>query len=528
MARQASGRRKKLEYKAAPPVQEADLATYAQDLADFHKYLHAIGKFPHEGQAEIIRAVFAEKCQVVQVQCARNAGKTDACLYIAWRYALTHPNALVLIITPTLVQGQKIYWTSKRIQTYGPRSCLVQGKTAFSETQKSVRFRNGSTIMVDGCENYEGLRGVKPHFVIYDEFQHHSPEFDSEVMQPNLSTGLVQLVAVGTPPKRKCYYTEFKNNLLHRIGEKDTSHKYIEFPIWKNPLIDKNWLKAKKAELVRQDRLNTWIREYEGRDAFDEEGAILATWNPERHVSSRETIKKQISAEPERYKFYAIFDPASASTFAVLFVAWSKYTGKVYILDEIYERVRARMTAGAIWERADNIKAQWSEPIDGWVNIYDKAALWFVQEVVSSYGEDRAINFIGAEKTFKNKSFMDATRPGETLLIELLGEPGRFKASRDCKHFLYEMNNYVRDERGRYPSDFDHLIDDLHYWVMASGFKMRRNKDEKMEYEKYMDQFRGMNAETYFAMLQKRDNPMADYEVPDAMFDNTEDFSIWN
>jgi len=530
MARKDTGKRPKLKLNANF-VHELPEAESAAAVALLHRHLVAAKRFPHEGQGQIIRAVFNDRCKMLQVQCARNAGKTDACLYLAWRWAATHPNAIVWIICPQLNQAKKIYWLSKRLQTYGPRELLHPGKNAYSNTHLAVNFANGATIMVDGCENYDSLRGVKPSFVIYDEFQNHTEEFDTEVMQPNLSSGNVVLVAVGTPPKRKCYYTIFKDNLIHKVLSRDRSCRYIEFPIWKNPLIDKKWLKSKKAELVRNKKENLWLREYEGKDAFDQEGAIIPTFDPETHLCGIKTITNIMGEERGKWKYYAVFDPASSSTFAVLFVAWNMFTGKVLFLDEIYEKQRALMTTSAIWDKAKEIKDKWMPDPGRWVNIYDCAAAWFANEVRSQYGELEAINLIPAGKYHKNVSYNDAAaRPGESLLIEMFAIPGRAKVSKHMANFVMEMANWVKDEQGRYPKNMDHLIDCMHYWVVESGYRTRKSQDEEVKFQNWVNSQQGMSLEKWYAIKRARNNPLAGFEVADDIYESADNLGdeLWN
>ncbi len=530
MARKETGKRPKLKLNTAI-VHELPEVEQAEAVALLHRHLVAAKRFPHEGQAQIIRAVFNDKVKMLQVQCARNAGKTDACLYLAWRYAATHPNAIVWIICPQLNQAKKIYWLSKRLQTYGPRALLHPGKNAYSNTNFAINFQNGAMVMVDGCENYDSLRGVKPQFVIYDEFQNHTEEFDTEVMQPNLSSGNVTLVAVGTPPKRKCYYSVFKDNLLHKVIRRDKSCRYIEFPIWKNPLIDKKWLRAKKEELVRNRKENLWLREYEGKDAFDEEGAIIPTFDPKAHLARLQTINKIIGEDAGKWKYYAAFDPASSSTFAVLFIAWNIYSGKVVFLDEIYEKQRALMTTSAIWDRARAIKEGWMPDMGRWTNIYDCAAAWFANEVRSQFGELEAVNLIPAGKYSKNVSYNEAARPGESMLIELFGLPGRAKVNDKMANFVMEMANYVRDDQGRYPKNLDHLVDCMHYWVVESGFKTRKAQDEEVKFQNWINSQQGMSLERWYAIKKAKNNPLSSYEVADDIYDSSMENAgddLWN
>lgn len=437
-------------------------------LSKLHAHLHKHKRFPHEDQSAPLRAIFAEGKKIVMGQCGRSFGKTEAILYIAWRFALMNPGSEIYIICPEIKQAKKIYWLPRRLQGYGPQEFVSEHR----DSELRTVFFNGSYIILDGCENYDSLRGIKPDLVIYDEFQHHNAMFDEEVMQPNLGSGKVALVVMGTPPRADCYYVKFRDALLYNLKEGDDELFYIELPTACNPTQKKDWLSKKKAELIRKDKYNVWLREYEGKLVFDTDNAIIKFFRPEKHVFSDPYLKKLLQPDRHKMQWWELYDPGTATVFGTLFIGLNPYTSQVFIMDEIYATDQAEMTASAIWEKAQKKKEELCDRESRWTGIYDEAATWFMNEVQRRYGA--ALMPTRKQRAVKEES---EGRPGESLLNSLLLADRKFFVSNKCEKFIWEVMNYVRDEKGQYPRKNDHLVDLLFYWINDSGYEL----DEAVE-----------------------------------------------
>lgn len=450
--------------------EQAALNYEYQVISELHDHLHRVNRFPHEGQFPVLQALFDQRKKVIMGQCGRSHGKTEEILYITWRYALTHPGAEIYIICPEVKQAKKIYWFPKRLQTYGPSKFIKDTR----ESENRIVFFNDAYIIIDGCENYEALRGIKPKFVVYDEFQHHSKEFDEEVMQPNLATGDVSLVVMGTPPKRQCYYVEFREKILDHIKNGNPKYFYVELPTSANPLQDRDWLAEKKQELVKQGKLNVWLREYEGKLVFDVDGAIFPQFRsqgPKAHVYSHKFLMNLIKNDRKKLEWYAIYDPGTTTCFAVLFAAINRYTAQVYILDEIYEQRKEETLASKIWPRSEKIKEDLYDELDDWLNYYDEAAPSFALDV-----QDRFSVAISKTQKIRRRTHTD-TRPGEDL-IKMLFDENRIFISERCEKWIWEVENYVMVD-GKYPKYNDHLIDCSHYLVLESRLSLNEAPDEE-------------------------------------------------
>ncbi len=412
----------------------------------------------HAGQIKVAKALFNNNKRITQCQWGRSAGKTFTACFIAWVYALLNDNVQVYIVCPQRKQGKDIYWASNRIQQFGPQEFVDQHK----ESELRVIFKNGSVITIEGCENYESLRGIKPHLVIYDEFQHHSREFDMEVMQPNLMAKSASLVVMGTPPKRDCYYVEFRQRLLDEVERGDETREYFEIPSEINPTLDKAELAKKKEALFRSGDETIWYREYEGRLIFGGEGAVFPHWDKKVHVRRHDVLTASLERDRHKLKWFTVCDPGSTSCFAVLFGVHNPYTGEMFFLDEIYEKDRKKTSAIQMWEEMQ-IRQQMlypNHPKGTFRVIYDEAAAWFRNEIQANFREP---------VTPTQKSFRDVDSDISLIKEGLLHE--KFYYSSKLKWLPWEIENYVTDEKGHYPKMDDHLIDCMRYMIRAANYK---------------------------------------------------------
>lgn len=427
--------------------------------AMYHR-INNVHKRPlHAGQISISKALFVQKARVIQAQFGRSAGKTEALLFIAWTYALLNSGSSIYIITPHRKQGKDIYWASGRMQTYGPQEYVEQHK----DSELRVIFKNGSVITIDGCENYEALRGIKPTLVLYDEFQHHSREFHVEVMQPNLVGANVSLVVMGTPPKRDCFYVEFREQLLSEIAEGDTTRAYFELPSWCNPSLNKEELEKTKVRLFKSGDEKVWYREYEGKLIFGGEDAVFPQWDPKKHIRKHELIMKLLERDMHKLRWFTICDPGTTTVFAVLFAAYNPNTSQIFILDEIYESDRKQTDVMTMWGRIVHKEKELypHAPDRTWRRVYDEAAAWFAREVSSNFGENMQSTEKGRFKKEQNVS----------IVKSLMAEDNCLFVSDRLTKLPWEIDNFVTDEDGDFPDNHDHLLDCLFYLMAASNFR---------------------------------------------------------
>lgn len=335
-----------------------------------------------------------------------------------------------------------------------------------SETDNRITFKNGSFIKIDGSENYEAYRGINPHFIVYDEFKDFHPKFH-EGMEPNLATFEAPIFIFGTPPNSE-------DSMFCRIEEgfkADEEGEHFEMPTHTNPLISKKWLANMEKVLISRGEWHVWMREYMAQivpsgalNIFPMFEAPKYGQNTDiveysKHCRPREELMEMIRRYPKDYTYHAVLDPASTSTFAVLFAAVHKRTKRVLCLKEIYEKDKGRMSVKQIFPRILEFENLIMPRRDFWREVYDYAAAWFANEVQAEYN----IALTPCVKDMRDKevrlsSIKDFMREGLFLV-----------SAEDCPKLIWEIRNYATDEEGRIPKKNDHLIDDMRYLFNDAG-----------------------------------------------------------
>ena len=421
---------------------------------------------PHVGQVAIGKALFQEKVLEIFAQCGRNFGKTDLLAYLYWRWSQTHPGSDNYYFSPFMKQSREILWASGRIQTFGPRDWIQ----SINNTEMRITFKNGSFIKLDGSDNVEAYRGVKPRngLIGYDEFKDFRPEFH-EAFDPN-RRGQCPLIIIGTPPDRECQFTQ-----LADAFRKDALRRFYQFPTETNPHIPKAWLMAKKAELYARGEGDVWEREYMARFVKGGAAKIFPMLTRDM-VKPHNQLMKEISRDARKLIYYLWSDPAAASCFAVLFVAFNPFTKTVYLLDEIYETDQKAMSVKQIGRRIFQIRDELYSRSE-WRQGYDEAETWFANEMQDNFDE----YFEPSHKAANDKE------SGLSLIKDIMLE-GKLVISERCEKFFWEADNYFKDKNGKIPKKNDHLLDCLRYILAAEGYEL---KTQKEHFEKEDEDFRG-------------------------------------
>jgi hypothetical protein len=433
----------------------------AQYLATVLKDLHEVWQ-PHPSQIDVGRALFYESKRRIMVRCGRKWGKTEMSIYTLYRWALTVPNGQFYYVAPFYNQASEIIWKPNRLQNFLGKN-RDKYIDSIHETDKRITFKNGSFIKLVGSDNYESGRGFNPDGAVYDEFKDHDYRFH-QGFSDNLLAKKAPLLIVGTPP-------ELFDHFFVRTEEEfklDPRGAYFKRPTHSNPYIDKEELELEKQAAINKGEWSKYMREIEaeivpgGANAifpmleiprYDERGEFIGE---SRHVKNHSSLIAEVSSSWRDWQYYVSYDPGSATCFAAIFAAVNRYSKKVIILDEIYEKRKMEMSTRKIYPKA---MAKMKELVDraDWHESYDYAATWFQNEVMSEYRRSimpctKDIN----KKEEKLSSIKD-------FLLEDL-----FIISNRCKGLISEMSTYATDENGKIPKINDHAIDAVRYMFNAA------------------------------------------------------------
>lgn len=393
-------------------------------------------------------------------QWGRSAGKSEGNIDLVWFCCGLIPNFLAYIICPERKQGKEIYWAPKRLQNAGPHKYIHQ----FKDSELRAEFSNGSFVVIDGCDNVDALRGIKPNLVIYDEFQMHPSAFNEEVMRPNLSAKNATLVITMTPPRsRKAYSVTYREEVLEAIKAGDKEYFYFEFPSEVNPSIDREFLRKEKQRLYRLGEYGeaVWAREYLGRQVYATAGAVFPMFSRSRHIYPHDVLMSMIKRDLNRMSFWHITDPGTTSCHATLFIGFNNYTGQVFCLDEIYEKDRFETSTGKLYPRIQGSREEINSEA-AWKGGYDPAAVWFANEVQDKFGEV-------LEPAQKRKG--DKQEQVDAIKDLLLND--NLLLSDRCENLANELEEAQTDEDGDIVGGIpDHLFDDLRYGIQLEGFSV--------------------------------------------------------
>jgi hypothetical protein len=426
----------------------------AHVLTDLHSMW-----IPHEGQIEAGRAIWYDGKTYIFVECGRKWGKSEFGIYCAYRSAMTTPNAPCYYIAPFAKQAREIIWANNRLQNFLKGPLALKYIKSVNNTEMRINFRNGSFIKLDGADNYEAYRGINPMFIIYDEFKDHNPKFH-EAMEPNLATFNAPLLIIGTPP-------ETEDNLFCRLAKQIMEDKadgaYFNQPTITNPHISKTFLEKMRERLIARGEYDVWLREYMARRVKGGRNAIFPMLSKEKHLKPFEVMVNDIRHSRKHWEFFITCDPATSSTFAVLFSAINKHTKVVYHLDEIYTSDTSANSARKVWDRIESMYAEIHPILEDWTLTYDEAATWFANEVSDiTQGE---VNFFPTHKSLSKKE------KGLSLIKDQMLFGFWFYSDR-CNKLFYEAENYVRDDNGKIPKENDHLIDCARYTNAVCHYSM--------------------------------------------------------
>jgi hypothetical protein len=408
---------------------------------------------PHEKQIEVGRAFFYYGVKDWFSEWGRNTGKTDMASYLQWRWSKENPGSQSYYFAPEQKQAREILWASLRIQNFGPSHWVE----SINNTEMRITFTNGSFIKVDGSDNYESYRGVKPNgFIVYEELKDMDPRF-IDAFDPNRLAHNIPAFWIGTPPEVDNHFDVFKK----MFQEKGL---YSHATSYDNPFNSVSWLNDKKKELTLRGEFDIWMREY----------MATKVKGGKKHLLPQALNLKyqcELPKDLNRWQLFVVYDPASSSTFGVLFILFNPYSRKIKVMHEIYEQDPKEMTTRQIALKCDPFIEMYEKKVSEILYFYDEAAAWFANEM----SEARPKWWLAP--THKAKSDKES---GLSMMRDLMLKE-QMEVSEECVKFKWEMENYVKDKNGKIPKKNDHLIDVFRYFLDAAGFTFNEEEVPKEE-----------------------------------------------
>ncbi len=389
------------------------------------------------------------------------------------------PNSENYYFAPLQKQAKEIVWASQRLQSFGPRDWLVDGSLGINNTEMRLRFKEGSFIKMDGSDNIDSYRGVKPRgLVVYDEYKDFREGFHL-AFEPNLDAHDAPLIVVGTPPEED----EHHFYALEDEFRDDPEKAVFEFTSYDNPHNDKRILDKRRKELDARGEVDVFEREYLVKKVYGGKNSIFPMIDVKlggAHYRPHDQIISSIKRDWHKLDWYYISDAGTTTVSAHLFCAINPHTKKLYLLDCIYEEDQRQTSTSLIGKRIIAKKSEYYQKAD-WTGVYDEAAAWFYTEMLDQFDE---------AMTPTHKS-INGKEDGISLIKDILLY-NMVEISDRCEPLMSEMKNYIRDEKGKIPKGYDHLIDCFRYFLGQINYNMKEvlearniessNKEEKPYY----------------------------------------------
>lgn len=451
------------------------LSPQQQQYLEILKELHE-NWTPHKGQIEAGRPIINGSKTTVFLQCGRKWGKTEYAAYLLWRHALLHPNSACYYVAPETTHGKEVIWSDGRLQNFGPEKY----KKSVNNTELRIRFHNGSFIKIIGSENYGAANGLRPSFLVYDEFKEFNRKFH-DVMNPNRAVYKAPLVIIGTPPRNDdCnydQYIEFAEECKYR-----TDSLWVRQDSFTNPHIDVAWLNEEKQKLHDRGDADVWYREYEGKIVAGGRSSIFPMFERSLHVFPHQEILKQFKRDFRRFEWVLSTDPGTTTIFAGLFIAIHPLTRQVLVLDEIYESERRETSTMVIIPKFKEKFKDLYPDGDFEEDLFksaDEAAAWFINEAAVNCD----LTFMPTQKHLNKKE------DGISLIKDLLTiskgyDKKAIYISDRCGNLIREMELYATDANGKIPKKNDHLIDCLRYAFGTTSYDVNEVREAVIRSER--------------------------------------------
>ena len=215
------------------------------------------------------------------VPAGRRSGKTERAKRFIIKTALRNPDETYFVAAPTRDQVKKIYWAD--IKRLAPESQLLKKP---SETELTIFFKNGTTIILIGLDKPERIEGTFWSGGIIDEIADIKPEAWESNIRPALDTFnpsrpdyLAWCWLIGVPDGLNHYYDMYQ----YAITANDPDWKGYH---WKSSeILPKKTIDAAKRQMSKKQ----YKQEYEA--SFETAtGRIYEDYSSRNHTN--ETIQE--------------------------------------------------------------------------------------------------------------------------------------------------------------------------------------------------------------------------------------------
>jgi Terminase large subunit, T4likevirus-type, N-terminal/Terminase RNaseH-like domain len=159
-----------------------------------------------------------------------------------------------LYVGPEKSQAKNIIWKDPQgLFKFLPNE-LIKKK---NEVELTVYFKQtvpktpGSVFYIEGADNIDRMRGLKPKGIILDEYAQIKPELWTEVLFPAINQSGGWVIFIGTFKGKNHFYDLFSKfwdwEKLEQIAHQDYAAFYL--PYWKNEFFTEDQIRAAKETM---------------------------------------------------------------------------------------------------------------------------------------------------------------------------------------------------------------------------------------------------------------------------------------
>lgn len=419
----------------------------------------------HEGQIDALKNLYIKNLKLLFIPSGRKFGKTELAAYALWRQALTKPHSACYYITPESSHGRKIVWDTWRLQKFLEEDSAKYIKS-IKNVEMKIDFRNGSFIQVIGSENFGAANGLTPDIAVYDEYKLAHPRWHID-FAPNLIPKAAPLIIIGTLPTPGDKNAEQYYEVLEG-AKRDKTAAVIFKTTFDNPINgmsgQKEALENEIQRLMDRGEEDVVQREYYSKIIPGGRRSIFPMFKAADHVKPYNDLKNHVLRDYSRLEPLCSVDPGSSTVFGGLFCVLNRYTGMLYVMDEMYQKSQKETSSGIVLPL---IRAKCKELLpnlsveDDWLKVSDDAAVWFMAE---AFNRADPLHFFPAEK-------WKGTREDGLSLIKDMMIQGKILFSDRCINLIKEIEGYAVDSTGKISNKIaDHNIDALRYALIAYNY----------------------------------------------------------
>lgn len=176
----------------------------------------------------------------------RQSGKTTRAINHLVREMVLNPG-VYLYVAPEKSQAKNIVWKDPTVLfKYLPAELIsrkneVELTVYLKPTWKDGKKQAGSVFYIEGADNVDRLRGLKPRGVILDEYAQMKPGVWEEILFPAINQSGGWVVFIGTFKGKNHFYNMFSKYWDWAKGEPipDDNYSVSYLPYWKNEFFTK-------------------------------------------------------------------------------------------------------------------------------------------------------------------------------------------------------------------------------------------------------------------------------------------------